>query len=386
VNKIRLVVSLALTLMVAACSSLKPPQPGVGQLDTAARALAETKSNSVPDTRLAVFNVGVQASSAGLVLTGEVDRAELRSQAVRAVSAAGINVTDHIRVLPAEELGDQTWGIACLSVASGRSAPEHKTEMVTQVLMGNGLRVLKHSRFWYYAQSTDGYLAWFEKGTFTRCTREELDAWEHAPCLIVTAFEETVLERPENGAEPVSDVVICDLLQRTGEQGDWFQVRLPDGREGFLPRKAAEDFGAWRQKCQPTAQNLERTARRFLGRPYLWGGVSPKGLDCSGFTKLVFYLNGISLNRDASEQALQGREVPLDENLSQLKKGDLLFFGRDASWGGPQRIVHVGLYMGDKLFIHSSERVQISSLDPASPNVDRLRLRTLIRARRILND
>jgi hypothetical protein len=377
---------LALTMALAGCSAVDHSRRASDQIDAVARVLAETKSNCVPDTRLGVFNVGVQALGAHLVLTGEVDRAELRSQAIRAVAATGIAVTDHLKVLPAPELGGEVWGIACLSVASGRSLPDHKSELVTQVLMGSRLRVLKQSRFWYYAQSPDGYLAWFEKGTFVRCAREASDAWEQAPRLIVTAVEETVLARPEIGSEPVSDVVICDLLQRTGEQGDWFQVRLPDGREGFLPRKAAADFAAWRQQCRATPQSLERTARRFLGRPYLWGGASPKGLDCSGFTKLVFFLNGIELNRDASEQARQGRAVPLDDNLFQLKKGDLLFFGRDASWGGPQRIVHVGLYLGDKLFIQSSERVQISSLDPNSPLLDRLRLRTLLRARRILND
>jgi cell wall-associated NlpC family hydrolase len=116
----------------------------------------------------------------------------------------------------------------------------------------------------------------------------------------------------------------------------------------------------------------------------LWGGYSPKGFDCSGFTKTVFFLNGIDLQRDSSKQAGQGVAVPLDKDLSQLKKGDLLFFGPRARRGKPERVVHVGLYLGNKLFIHSSERVQISSLDPQSPLRDENRIRTLLHARRIL--
>jgi len=179
-------------------------------------------------------------------------------------------------------------------------------------------------------------------------------------------------------------VVLCDLVRKTGEEGDWYEVELPDERAGFLPKKAAQDYTAWKQARRATAENIERTARRFIGRPYLWGGNSPKGVDCSGFTGLVFYLNGIDLQRDSSLQARQGVAVPLDPELSQLKKGDLLFFGRSPRRGRPERVVHVGLYLGDKLFIHSSERVHISSLDPRSPLRDENRIRTLLCARRIL--
>ena len=154
----------------------------------------------------------------------------------------------------------------------------------------------------------------------------------------------------------------------TGEEGDWFKVELPDQRAGCLPRKAATNYDARKAARQPTAENIERTARSFIGRPYLWGGNSPKGFDCSGFTKTVFFLNGIDLMRDSSQQARQGVEVPLDGDLSQLKKGDLLFFGRRPRRGGPERVVHLGIYLGDKLFIHSSEWVHISSLDPSSPS------------------
>jgi gamma-D-glutamyl-L-lysine dipeptidyl-peptidase len=356
--------------------------------DPVARALAVVKTNYATSPRLTIFNVGAQRQGRELVLTGEVDRAEVRLAAVRAVEQTGVRVTDRIIVLPEQRLGDEVWGIGCLSVASGREQPEHKAEMGTQILMGEVVRVWKRSTnatfAWYLTQSPDGYVSWLQKGTFVRCNRARVDAWNRGPLLIVTAFEDCIRERPQTDAQPVSDVVLCDLLRMTGQEGDWYNVELPDARAGYLPKRAAQDYETWKQARHPTAENIERTARQFLGRPYLWGGNSPKGLDCSGFTKTVFFLNGIDLLRDSSQQARQGIPVPLDGDLSQLRKGDLLFFGRRSRRGGPERVVHVGLYLGDKLFIHSSERVRISSLDPQSPLRDENRIRSLLQARRML--
>jgi cell wall-associated NlpC family hydrolase len=349
-------------------------------------ALESLRLKYAPDKHLGIYNVGLHSVGSELVLTGEVETAKARLETLAALERSGAKVTDRLTVLPAESLGDRVFGLACLSVASAREQPEHKAEMGTQVLMGREIRVFKPgtNTMWYYVQSGDGYLAWLERGTFARCTREQVEAWNHAPLLIVTAMEDCVLETPEPGAQEISDVVLADLLKRTGEQGDYYKVELPDQRSGFLPKKSAEDYAAWQQKRQATAENIERTARRFLGRPHLWGGNSPKGLDCSGFTQLVFYLNGLNLSRNSSFQSHEGTEVPLDAELSQLRKGDLLFFGRRPRDGQPERIFHVGLYLGDKLFIHSSERVQINSLDPDSPIRDEHRIRTLLRARRVL--
>jgi len=247
--------------------------------------------------------------------------------------------------------------------------------MGTQVLMGEVVRVWKRSTnavfAWYLTQSGDGYLSWLQKGTFARCTREQVEAWNRAPLLVVTAFEDRILERPEAEAQPVSDVVLCDLVRKAGEEGDWYKVELPDERAGFLPKTAAQDYGAWKQARQPTAENIERTARKFIGRPYLWGGNSPKGFDCSGFTKTVFFLNGVDLMRDSSQQARQGVAVPLDGDLSRLKKGtccsSVAAPTRWAGTGGPR-----GSLSRDKLFIHSSEWVRISSLDPDHPSATKI--------------
>jgi gamma-D-glutamyl-L-lysine dipeptidyl-peptidase len=384
--------AVVLAALVAGCSHLPVCGPEVAvpgsKFQAATNALLSLKARYAPDSHLAIFRVGVQPQGSGLVLTGDVERAEAKLEAVEAVQRTGATVTDRINLLPMENLGDKLWGISCLSVASGREQPEHKAEMGTQILMGDVVHLWKRSTnaffTWYLAQSADGYLSWLEKGTLVRCTRAEADAWQSSPLLIVTAFEDSILEQPQAEAQPVCDVVPGNLVKKTGEQGDWFQVELPDHRAGFLPRKSAEDYAAWKKSRNPTPENIERTARRFIGRPYLWGANSPKGVDCSGFMKMVFLLNGVELKRNASHQAHQGTEVALDKDLTQLKKGDLLFFGNRPRRGQPERITHVGLYLGDKLFMQSSERVRISSLDPESPLKDEFRIRTLLHARRVL--
>lgn len=376
--------AIALAVLASCCSTAHGDGTNSVIIAEAQRALDSVQRQYAPNRHLAIFNVGVTGDGRGLVLTGEVDNAEARLEAARAVAATGASVTNRISVLPSATLGDKTWGIACLSVASGRVQPDHKTEMGTQILMGNVVKVWKQATNWFLVQSADGYLTWLEKGTFVRRARTGIDAWNAGPLLVVTTLEDCVLEHPEADSQSVSDVVIGDILEMTDDHGEWFRVELPDGRAGYLPKRAAASFADWKAARRATADGLEQTARRFLGRPYLWGGASPKGLDCSGLTKLVFFLNGMDLNRDASEQARQGREIPLDADLSQLRKGDLLFFGRRASPDRPERIVHVGMYLGDRMFIQSSERVQISSLDPESPIRDEHRIRTLLHARRIL--
>lgn len=288
---------------------------------------------------------------------------------------------------PTEELGDRVWGIACLSVASARKLPDHRAELDTQIWMGSVVRVFKSNtnHLWYFVQTTEGYAAWLEKGSFVRCPTEQVEAWTNSSLLLVTAFEDTILRQPQADAEPVSDVVVADRVKKVSTQGDWVQVELPDGRTGYLLAKSVQNYREWKSHRQPTAENIERTGRRLMGRPYLWGGASPKGLDCSGFTKLVFFLNGIELPHNAGLQSQQGTPVPLEDGLAQLKKGDLLFFGRAARGDQPERVLHVGIYLGDKLFLHASERVQINSLDPDSPLSDDHRIRTLLRARRVLN-
>ena len=147
--------------MPCACAHLdgSGPKPEQDSRLAIPDAIQAVKQKYAPDSRLAIFDVGVQHQGRELILTGEVDRAEARIETVHAVERTGARVTDRIKVLPDEKLGDQVWGISCLSVASARLQPEHKAEMGTQVLMGEVVRVWKRTTnavfAWYLVQSAD---------------------------------------------------------------------------------------------------------------------------------------------------------------------------------------------------------------------------------------
>ena len=194
---------VALAGMLSGCAHLDSgvPQAGAEKSSAAGRAIQEVKAKYAPDSHLGIFRVGLQQQGHELVLTGDVDRAEARIEVVQAVERTGTRVTDQIKVLPSERLGNQVWGIGCVSVASARELPEHKAEMGTQVLMGEVVRVWKRSTNaifpWFMIQAADGYVAWLEVGMFAPCTRDQVEAWNRGPLLMVTALEAQVLEAPQ---------------------------------------------------------------------------------------------------------------------------------------------------------------------------------------------
>ena len=109
-------------------------------------------------------------------------------------------------------------------------------------------------------------------------------------------------------------------------------------------------------------ESLLRTAWSMLGTPYLWGGCSVYGFDCSGLVKLVYMMNGIVLPRNAREQINCGVSVPYD--LGSMRPGDLIFYGSKSPDGSVRSVTHVSMYIGDGRIIHSSQLVRINSIVP----------------------
>jgi hypothetical protein len=351
------------------------------QATAAADIVARVRSQFAPDTRIAVFDVKAEAKNNVVELIGDVEQPAAKEALLKALRDAGItNVLDRVVVLPDPALAARPLGVVTVSVAVMKTKASHASELANQLVMGMVVKLLKYEGGWYYVQSLgDHYLGWMEPSHLALMTKEQVDATVRAPCAIVTSLFAFVREQASADGPTVCDLVVGDVLSTTGRSGGWLAVRLPDGRQGFVAEADAADYQAWRASRKITPEAIEQTARRFMGVPYLWGGTSAKGFDCSGYLKTVFRLNGLELQRDTDQQANEGLAVPTDHDLAEVRKGDALFFGPRA---GVTRITHTGIYLGNQLFIHCSGMVKLNSFDPASPIYSENLLRRLVKVRR----
>lgn len=341
------------------------------------RIIDDTRTEFAPDKRVALFDISYENK----VLSGETNLPEALGVLKNRFEERGIEYTDQVAVLPQMEGRD--FGVVTISVANIRSQPKHSAELATQATMGTPLNVLKQDGTWYLVQTPDQYISWVDAAGIQLMNQEEFQQWDQSEKAVFTSLTGYVYSS-EQGDEMVSDLTAGNVLVVLGENSGYYQVKLPDGRSGYVESDLMEPMSDWIASRDPSHQNLIRTAKSMMGVPYLWGGTSIKGVDCSGFTKTIFYLNGQIIPRDASQQIREGEEVDKDKNWENLQVGDLLFFGIPAGEDSPERVIHVGMWIGDNSFIHSRGRVRISSFDPDTENYDEYELDRYLRTKRVL--
>lgn len=346
--------------------------------------LAEARKKLAPDHRTVVFDVTGTAAGNTLTLRGEIQSTSLKQELLRIIREHGTyDVMDSIIVLPDPSLGERTYGVVSLSVANVRTRPDHAAEMGTQAICGTPVKILKKRGGWLYVQTPDDYLGWTDD-KIVRMDRETYCTWSDRQKVIVTSALGWVRESREGDAQPVSDVVAGSILALRSEQRTHFAVEYPDGRTGYLPRSDAAPLDTWLVHANDTPETVVATAKRFMGVPYLWGGTSAKGMDCSGFTKTVYFLNGVLLPRDANQQVSVGEPIDVPEGQINLRAGDLLFFGARATAEKAERVTHVAISLGGARFIHSSGEVTMNSLDPADADFSGFRSESFLHARRVI--
>lgn len=344
----------------------------------------EIRSKYAPDKRVATFEVDYTFSDKNVMLRGKTTSAEAKEELVSQLKAMGYNVMDCIATLPDEEsLNGKTLGIINLSTCALRSEPNYSAEMVTQALLGMPVKLIERDG-WYRIQTPDGYLSWTHRVGVHPVTQQEYDAWNSAEKVVVTAHHSFVLAEPKQGADVVSDIVGGNRLCYESQKGKYFKVSYPDGREGYILRSEAMLESEWRKELKQDAESIIATAKSLMGVPYLWGGTSSKGVDCSGLVRTSLFMHDIIIPRDASQQAYTGEHIDIAPDFSNLQAGDLLFFGVKATETRRERVVHVAIYMGDKLFIHSQGSVRINSFDANHELFDSYNLGRLLFAARVL--
>lgn len=375
----RLFYLAVLSVLVAGCSNT---QMRIARINTTIDSL---RSIFAPDPRTAVFNITALDTNGRILLRGETDNVAAKSSLMSEVGKLVTEpVIDSVVLLPESNLGSKVYGIVDVSVGNIYHAPKYQSEMVCQLLLGHTVKVLKEHHGWLFVQSADRYLGWAQPAIITRVDSSELAAYNSKRKLIVTSIFSTLSSEPGAQGATISDAVMADVLLPIGKTGSSFKVQFPDGRIGYVPAKDVEYQDRYIAQHKPTAEGIERIAMKMVGFPYLWGGTSTKGVDCSGFTKTVFRMNDIRLPRDASQQVYVGKEVDPGPNFENLRMGDLLFFGRKAENGKPAKIVHVAIYLGGGYFIQSADRVQINSLVKSDTAFDEFELHRFVMARRIL--
>jgi cell wall-associated NlpC family hydrolase len=319
-----------------------------------------------------------------LALCGQVHVNEFH-QRRHEVARSTVNNTirDSIAGARQASVGGRSFGVVNMSVANLRAKPAETAELMSQAILGTPLTVLKKEHGWYYVESPDEYAGWISDG-IELMSRDDFAVWTARPKVIVTSEFGFTRAAQEDTAQVVSDIVVGALLALIKEAGAYYQVQYPDGRVAFLSRRDGQLFSNWLEKAEDTPGNIVATAKRFIGIPYLWGGTSSKAFDCSGFTKTVYYLNGVLLPRDAGQQALVGDPVEPGPALENLRVADLLFFGSKANGEKGERVTHVGIYLGDKKFIHASGDVRINSFLPSHADYSAHHRKSFLQARRII--
>ena len=261
--------------------------------------------------------------------------------------------------------------VVVVPVANMYSHPSDKSDVVSQVIYGSNVKLLVARGEWSRIQTDDRYKGWVPSRHLRVILSGEGYATSGVVVQVDSLFANIYSEPDVTKHKPIVTLPYGARLERATENPDrakqasakqsneshegWIQVYLPDRRDAWIQES---DVVADAQPMS-ISESIE-LGKRFLGLPYLWGGRSSFGFDCSGFTQMLVRARGITMPRDADQQAAWSGVVAVER--SDLQPGDLLFFGESA-----KSITHTGMYIGDGQFIQDTTNgrpvVQISRLD-----------------------
>lgn len=252
-------------------------------------------------------------------------------------------------------------GLVKIATACMRANPGHSSELVSQAVMGTPLKLLDNDGGWWLVETPEGYRGYMISNSIQKVDSMAMWRWRESPRVMYTDVYTGRIVSPDGRGTPVTDIHAGSVLEVTGRTvADSIEVKLPDGRRGRLATRSVTPLDSM-ALTEPDTEAIVAMARALMGVSYLWGGTTPAAMDCSGLAKICYLNQGIILMRDASQQARTGTLLSTDYN--EYRRGDLVFF-KSATTGN---IVHVGIYDHDGLYVHSSGRVKVNSLDPESP-------------------
>lgn len=305
--------------------------------------IREIRDDLAPDPRISVFEVRAEMDGDEVALRGACSVPAAIEELHRRIDPLDrIPLLDEVVRLPDVPPGAPIHALVTAATAPMLAGPLITATHVSQALLGERLLILRSAGRWLQCRSEDGYLGWVHRGYLQPAEEATARVWEigtsglAALSLGAALIDETgeVLARLPWGARVVSE-------------GDG-RARLPDGRSGWL-RGEVVPVVEQPVRFPASGEAVVATAALWVGAPYLWGGKTPAGVDCSGFVQALYRTHGISIPRDSDQQARAGEDVDPGPDFSALLPGDLLFFAEDEG-----RITHVTLSAGGGRILHSS--------------------------------
>jgi len=236
------------------------------------------------------------------------------------------------------------FGICNLSTVPCRKESSDRSEMVTQLLFGETFEIIERDKSWVKIKTYyEGYECWVDEKQCVVIDKEIYKKINSSDNTLTADLIGLITKKEENVIFPI--VLGSNLPLLKGNK-----CLIVNQEYTFDGNKIAPTF-----KKENLRNAIGETAFMYLNSPYLWGGKSPLGIDCSGFSQMVYKLNGLKVKRDAHQQAIQGTALSFVEESEQ---GDLAFFDNDEG-----RIIHVGVVLKDNKIIHSAGKVRVDKFD-----------------------
>lgn len=229
------------------------------------------------------------------------------------------------------------FGICNLAIVPVRLEASDRSEQVTQLLFGEHFTILEQQAKWSKIKiAFDNYEGWIDNKQYQEISERQFNSLNESPIVLCADLIEFI-SNPKNELLPIPVGSSLSFLNDDSININNFSF---EGIRtcGIKPKS-----------------DLVKIAYMYLNAPYLWGGKTPFGIDCSGFTQMVYKLNGYHLLRDASQQATQGEVLSF---IEESEPGDLAFFDNEEG-----NIIHVGIMLDNNYIIHASGKVRIDRLD-----------------------
>ncbi len=328
-----------------------------------------------PDPRIDIFDVRVRKDSAGTVVEGDTTIPAAGEMFRRLLQEAGDQTDVRLRLLPDRSLEPRNEALVRAPIAPVYRRPTMNSTQLTQYVLGARLTLLSRRGRFFRVRGEDAHVGWVHRGYLSRGETDWALRWERAeqgePVVSLGAEvqdqTESVFARLPWGSR---------VIQQAGGR-----LLLPDGRTGELASGEVVAVDRISDRFPPRGESVARTARRWIGSPYLWGGVTPHGVDCSGFVQSVCWIHGMALPRDSDMQARVGAPVEPGPEFQALRAGDLLFFAEG------RRVDHVAMSLGASKIIHAAAGNGVVDMNDLCGDTafDSFLRRILVGARRLLH-